>query len=88
MKAGLVDKRHYKQLTKLSAWAEFIGYFGSAALKFIQVSSIIFEQGARLMQGSRKKAEGGISPVTEMKELQPFASQAFDEDSVYLAGLR
>ena len=76
MKAGLIDKRHSKQLTKLSAWAEFIGYFGSVALKFIQVSSII-EQEARLMQGMRKKAEGGIGPVTEIKELQALQAKRF-----------
>lgn len=69
VKAGLIDKRHSKRLTKLSAWAEFIGYFGSVALKCIQVSSIM-EQEAKLLQGMRKKAEGGIGPVMEIKELQ------------------
>ena len=69
MKAGLIDKRHSKRLTKLSAWAEFIGYFGSVALKVIQVSSMI-EQEAKMLQGMRKKAEGGIGPLMEIKELQ------------------
>uniref|UniRef100_A0A7I4FJK9 Peroxisomal biogenesis factor 11 n=1 Tax=Physcomitrium patens TaxID=3218 RepID=A0A7I4FJK9_PHYPA len=69
VKAGLIDKRHSKRLTKISAWAEFIGYFGSVALKSIQVS-IYLEQEAKLLQGMRKKAEGGISPVSEIKELQ------------------
>ncbi|KAI4332666.1 hypothetical protein L6164_017556 [Bauhinia variegata] len=32
-KSGLIDSRHSRILQKLSAWAEFIGYFGSVALK-------------------------------------------------------
>lgn len=76
VKAGLIDKRHSKRLTKLSAWAEFIGYFGSVALKSIQVSSYL-EQEAKLLQGMRKKAEGGISPVSEIKELQGLQAKRF-----------
>lgn len=69
VKAGLIDKRHSKQLTKISAWAEFIGYFGSVALKTIQVAAFL-EKEAKLIQGMQKKAEGGLSPVAEIKELQ------------------
>ncbi|KAF7837454.1 peroxisomal membrane protein 11A [Senna tora] len=32
-KSGLIDAKHSKNLQKISAWAEFIGYFGSIALK-------------------------------------------------------
>ncbi|KAL2927507.1 Peroxisomal membrane protein 11A [Bienertia sinuspersici] len=32
-KSGLIDARHARELKQLSAWAEFVGYFGSIALK-------------------------------------------------------
>lgn len=76
VKAGLIDKRHAKRLTKLSAWMEFIGYFGSVALKCIQVS-LYLEKETKLLQGMRKKAEGGISPVSEIKELQALQAKRF-----------
>lgn len=69
VKAGLIDKRHSRSLTKLSAWAEFIGYFGSVALKSIQVAAFL-EREAKLIQGIQKKAEGGFGPIAEIKELQ------------------
>ncbi|PON40456.1 Peroxisomal biogenesis factor, partial [Parasponia andersonii] len=33
-KSGLIDPKHSRNLQKLSAWAEFIGYLGSISLKF------------------------------------------------------
>eukprot|EP00243_Klebsormidium_subtile_P004362 TRINITY_DN18341_c0_g1_i1.p1 TRINITY_DN18341_c0_g1~~TRINITY_DN18341_c0_g1_i1.p1 ORF type:complete len:242 (+),score=35.22 TRINITY_DN18341_c0_g1_i1:402-1127(+) len=38
-KAGLIDKRHCAPLTKISAWTEFIGYFGSVSLSLLAISS-------------------------------------------------
>ncbi|CAM6018469.1 unnamed protein product [Sphagnum balticum] len=70
MKAGLIDKRHSRRLTKLSAWAEFIGYFGSVALKSLDMAALL-EKETRLIQGIQKKSEDGIGgPVTDIKELQ------------------
>uniref|UniRef100_A0A803LP09 Uncharacterized protein n=1 Tax=Chenopodium quinoa TaxID=63459 RepID=A0A803LP09_CHEQI len=32
-KSGLIDARHARELQKVSAWAEFVGYIGSITLK-------------------------------------------------------
>ncbi|TKY57740.1 Peroxisomal membrane protein 11A [Spatholobus suberectus] len=32
-KSGLIDLKHARSFQKVSAWAEFVGYFGSVALK-------------------------------------------------------
>ncbi|KAL5715170.1 Peroxisomal membrane protein 11A [Ranunculus cassubicifolius] len=39
-KSGLIDARHTKSLQKISAWTEFIGYFGSIALKTRDLKSL------------------------------------------------
>ncbi|KAF5747096.1 peroxisomal membrane protein 11A-like [Tripterygium wilfordii] len=33
-KSGLIDGKHSRNMAKISAWAEFIGYLGSITLKF------------------------------------------------------
>ncbi|KAJ1419724.1 Peroxisomal biogenesis factor 11 [Sesbania bispinosa] len=33
-KSGLIDPKHSRTFQKISAWTEFVGYFGSVALKF------------------------------------------------------
>lgn len=33
-KSGLIDSKHSRNLQKISAWTEFIGYLGSISLKF------------------------------------------------------
>lgn len=43
-KAGLIDKRHLPALQKLSAWCEFVGYFGSVSLKMIDLRTIEEEE--------------------------------------------
>ncbi|POO03146.1 Peroxisomal biogenesis factor [Trema orientale] len=39
-KSGLIDPKHSRNLQKLSAWAEFIGYLGSISLKFRDLNRI------------------------------------------------
>lgn len=39
-KAGLIDKKHLSSLQKISAWCEFIGYFGSVCLKLKELRMI------------------------------------------------
>ncbi|KAK6245363.1 hypothetical protein SCA6_008453 [Theobroma cacao] len=39
-KSGLIDAKHSRNLQKLSAWAEFIGYIGSISLKFRDLKRI------------------------------------------------
>lgn len=41
IKAGLLDKRYQKRLQMISAWAEFVGYIASVALKSLQVRSLL-----------------------------------------------
>ncbi|XP_043712124.1 peroxisomal membrane protein 11A-like [Telopea speciosissima] len=43
-KAGLIDSKHSSSLQKISAWAEFIGYFGSIALKIGDLKKIAEEE--------------------------------------------
>eukprot|EP00250_Pteridium_aquilinum_P007190 c16963_g1_i1 orf=199-978(-) len=44
VKAGLLDKRHQKKLQLISAWAEFVGYFGSVTLKSLQVQAMLAKE--------------------------------------------
>ncbi|EXC07297.1 Peroxisomal membrane protein 11A [Morus notabilis] len=39
-KSGLIDPKHSRNLQKISAWAEFIGYLGSMSLKFRDLNRI------------------------------------------------
>lgn len=39
-KAGLIDAKHSRNLQRISAWAEFIGYLGSISLKFRDLKRI------------------------------------------------
>ncbi|XP_058725267.1 peroxisomal membrane protein 11A [Vicia villosa] len=44
-KTGLIDPKRSKILTKISAYAEFVGYFGSVAMKVRDLGVIIEEEG-------------------------------------------
>lgn len=39
-KTGLIDRKHSRNLQKISAWAELVGYFGSASLKIRDLKRI------------------------------------------------
>ncbi|KAK2660483.1 hypothetical protein Ddye_007016 [Dipteronia dyeriana] len=43
-KSGLIDPKHSRNLQKISAWAEFIGYIGSISLKFRDLKRIIEDE--------------------------------------------
>lgn len=43
-KSGLIDAKHSRNLQKISAWAEFIGYIGSISLKFRDLKMIMEEE--------------------------------------------
>lgn len=43
-KSGLIDPKHSRTLGKISAWAEFVGYFGSIALKLRDLRLIIEDE--------------------------------------------
>lgn len=44
VKTGLIDKKHARNLQKISAWAEFIGYAGSISLKLKDLRDISDEE--------------------------------------------
>ncbi|OIV89784.1 hypothetical protein TanjilG_01109 [Lupinus angustifolius] len=43
-KSGLIDSKHNRVLQKISAWAEFVGYFGSVAMKLRDLRGIVEEE--------------------------------------------
>lgn len=43
-KSGLIDAKHLRNLQKISAWAEFIGYLGSISLKIRDLKKIAEEE--------------------------------------------
>ncbi|GER47933.1 peroxisomal membrane protein 11-3 [Striga asiatica] len=43
-KAGLIDRRRLPALQRLSAWCEFVGYFGSVGLKVMELRGIEEEE--------------------------------------------
>ncbi|KAJ7557944.1 hypothetical protein O6H91_04G017100 [Diphasiastrum complanatum] len=77
-KAGLIDKRYSKKLQKLSAWAEFIGYFGSVSLKALEILALL-DQETKIIDGFRKKSEGGEKelPADLAKQLHKLQAKRF-----------
>ncbi|KAJ0024929.1 hypothetical protein Pint_08915 [Pistacia integerrima] len=43
-KSGLIDAKHSRNLQKISAWAEFIGYIGSISIKFKDLKKIMEDE--------------------------------------------
>eukprot|EP00249_Psilotum_nudum_P004239 c17779_g1_i2 orf=56-832(+) len=84
IKAGLIDKRHNKRLQKFSAWAEFIGYFGSVTLKFLQVATIREKEvklSLSLPKGSGDISEGEIAKkLLELREKRFMKSLSIVQD--------
>ncbi|MCO5552300.1 hypothetical protein L7F22_005812 [Adiantum nelumboides] len=73
VKAGLLDKRHKKRLQFLSAWAEFIGYFGSVTLKILQVQAMLVKESKLLValtDGKDKEVEPYVRTATALAELR------------------
>ncbi|CAI5466228.1 unnamed protein product [Closterium sp. Yama58-4] len=50
VKAGALDKKHSRQLQKISAWAEFVGYFGSVALKSMEITTLLHKERSASLQ--------------------------------------
>ena len=56
VKAGLLDKRHAKSLSQISAWAEVVGYCGSSTLNCLRIMAALErERGLREELLRRKK---------------------------------
>ncbi|KAL2455611.1 Peroxisomal membrane protein 11A [Abeliophyllum distichum] len=68
-KAGLIDKKYLNKLQKMSAWCEFIGYFGSLSLKARELRKISEDE--RCLMASIELAEvRGIGCGEEMEKLR------------------
>ncbi|KAI3962055.1 hypothetical protein MKW92_005748 [Papaver armeniacum] len=68
-KSGLIDSKYAYRLQKISAWAEFIGYFGSISLK-IKDLKVIIEWEKRLKSSIEIAMLRGDVFFEEMKEVK------------------
>ncbi|RZC55113.1 hypothetical protein C5167_013964 [Papaver somniferum] len=68
-KSGLIDSKYASRLQKISAWAEFIGYFGSISIK-IRDLKVIIEWEKRLKSSIEIAMLRGDVFVEEMKEVK------------------
>ncbi|XP_043710719.1 peroxisomal membrane protein 11A-like [Telopea speciosissima] len=71
-KVDLIDSKHSSRLQKISAWAEFIGYFGSIALKTRDLKKINEEE-VRLkyrIEIAALRGEGYSNEAVEMRKLE------------------
>lgn len=59
-KAGLIDKRRLPKLQLMSAWCEFVGYFGSVSLKVLELRKI----------GEIESAAAAASSEEEVRKLR------------------
>ncbi|XP_028794200.1 peroxisomal membrane protein 11A-like [Neltuma alba] len=64
-KSGLIDSKHSRNLQKISAWAEFIGYFGSIALKLRDLRNICDDE--ECLKSSIESATGSGCKEDEAK---------------------
>lgn len=71
-KAGLIDAKHSRNLQKISAWAEFIGYIGSISLKFRDLKKIIEDEAclASTIEISISRGNGYGEEEQKMKKLK------------------
>ncbi|XP_022852448.1 peroxisomal membrane protein 11A [Olea europaea var. sylvestris] len=75
-KTGLIDKRYLNRLQKLSAWCEFIGYFGSVSLKVRELRKISEDE--RCLMTIIEVAElRGIRCEEEMGKLRKLREKKF-----------
>ncbi|CAL0323755.1 unnamed protein product [Lupinus luteus] len=74
-KSGLIDSKHNRILQKISAWAEFVGYLGSVAMKLRDLRGIVEEEVClkssieiAVMRGvGWKEEEGRLKKIKEKK---------------------
>ncbi|XP_050210429.1 peroxisomal membrane protein 11A [Mercurialis annua] len=96
-KAGLIDSKHSKQLGKISAWAEFIGYIGSISIKFRDLKKLNEEEACLASSievaglrgngvGEEEKRMGKLREKLVMKKLS--IVQDFADGLMALADIR
>ncbi|XP_034675046.1 peroxisomal membrane protein 11A-like [Vitis riparia] len=69
VKSGLIDAKHSRNLQKISAWAEFIGYIGSISLKIRDLKRIN-EDESRLLSTIEISISRGLKYDEEAKKIQ------------------
>ncbi|XP_044510047.1 peroxisomal membrane protein 11A-like [Mangifera indica] len=71
-KSGLIDAKHSRNLQKISAWAEFIGYIGSVSIKFKDLKKIINEEAclASTIEIAITRGNGYREEEQKMKKLR------------------
>ncbi|XP_057975528.1 peroxisomal membrane protein 11A [Malania oleifera] len=68
-KSGLIDTKHSRNLQKISAWAEFVGYLGSISLKIGDLRKIVDDE-ACLVSTIEIATSRGLKHDEESKRLQ------------------
>ncbi|KAI3767224.1 hypothetical protein L2E82_17312 [Cichorium intybus] len=68
-KSGLIDSKHSRNLQRISAWAEFIGYIGSISLKTRDLKGISKDE-ACLLSSIEIMVTRGDSTKTEEEKLK------------------
>lgn len=69
VKSGLIDAKHSRNLQKISAWAEFVGYIGSISLKIRDLKRIN-EDESRLLSTIEISISRGLKYDEEAKRIQ------------------
>ncbi|KAJ9674660.1 hypothetical protein PVL29_023911 [Vitis rotundifolia] len=69
VKSGLIDAKHSRNLQKISAWAEFVGYVGSISLKIRDLKRIN-EDESRLQSTIEISISRGLKYDEEAKKIQ------------------
>lgn len=69
VKSGLIDAKHSRNLQKISAWAEFVGYIGSISLKIRDLKRIN-EDESRLLSTIEISISRGLKYDEEAKKIQ------------------
>ncbi|KAJ9166121.1 hypothetical protein P3X46_020911 [Hevea brasiliensis] len=96
-KAGLIDTKHLKNLGKISAWFEFIGYMGSISLKFRDLKKLIEDEvclestiEVAFLRGNGNQVEEGKMRKLREKKLMKKLSivQDFADGLMALADIR
>ncbi|GJP70890.1 hypothetical protein CLOP_g1782 [Closterium sp. NIES-67] len=68
VKTGTIDKRHSRHFQKISAWAEFIGYFGSVALKSIEITTLVQKERSVSLQITSQPISNGGSCISSHQD--------------------
>ncbi|XP_051139911.1 peroxisomal membrane protein 11A-like [Andrographis paniculata] len=83
-KAGLIDKRRLPKLQLMSAWCEFVGYFGSVSLKVLELRKI-----GEIESSSSSSSEEDVKKLREKKKMKRLSVvQDFADALMALADIR